>query len=94
MWWIGFHAIMFWFLFWDFYKASYLGKRSASQTKKRPLAFLACSPTESFLNQENDERELDIEIRRRVVEKNGKSNGYSKELQQSRNGVELNGKDL
>ncbi|CAN8027890.1 unnamed protein product [Ixodes persulcatus] len=27
MWWIGFHAIMFWFLFWDFYKNTYFAKR-------------------------------------------------------------------
>jgi hypothetical protein len=23
MWWIGVHAILFWFLFWDFYKNAY-----------------------------------------------------------------------
>lgn len=29
MWWIGFHAVMFWFLFADFYKNAYLAKKQA-----------------------------------------------------------------
>lgn len=33
MWWIGFHAVMFWFLFWDFYKNTYWKKRSAAKAK-------------------------------------------------------------
>lgn len=24
MWWIGFHAVMFWFLFWEFFRDSYI----------------------------------------------------------------------
>lgn len=101
MWWIGFHAVLFWFLFWDFYKTSYLNSRrnnALQQSKQRPAAFLACSPTESFLNGENDDRALldQSAIKRRVLVKNGgKANGYSKELQNSRNvGDVINGKDL
>lgn len=32
MWWIGFHAVLFWFLFADFYKNTY-GKRAAFKSK-------------------------------------------------------------
>lgn len=32
MWWIGFHAIMFWFLFMDFYKSAYHKKRTMSKS--------------------------------------------------------------
>lgn len=28
MWWIGFHAVLFWFLFWDFYKNAYRRPRT------------------------------------------------------------------
>ena len=31
MWWIGFHAVLFWFLFWDFYKSAYRGAPSSGQ---------------------------------------------------------------
>jgi hypothetical protein len=91
MWWIGFHAVLFWFLFWDFYKTSYLTKRQATQSNKRPTAFLACSPTEIFLNGENDERTLrDSVTKRHNGQANGKTNGYSKGIENLRNG-ELNG---
>lgn len=43
MWWIGFHAVMFWFLFYDFFKNAYLvtkAKRSAA--KKNGVANGVC----------------------------------------------------
>lgn len=35
MWWIGFHAVLFWFLFWDFFVISYTNRR---YTKKSSFA--------------------------------------------------------
>ena len=36
MWWIGFHAVLFWFLFYDFYQTSY-SKTSKTGLKKKVL---------------------------------------------------------
>lgn len=59
--WIGSHAILFWFLFWDFFKKTYLtsskgaregqGKKANGLVKNghAPTQF-ACSPTETLLN--------------------------------------------
>jgi len=33
MWWIGFHSIMFWFLFWEFYKNTYRAKQAHVKRK-------------------------------------------------------------
>lgn len=65
MWWIGFHAILFWFLFMDFYKSAY----SKNEAGKCRPSFLACSPTEMFVNDFN----------KRVVNKNESldKNGYT-----------------
>lgn len=37
MWFIGFHAILFWFLFWDFYKEEYHRKKDAAIRAKASL---------------------------------------------------------
>lgn len=42
MWWIGFHAVLFWFLFWDFYKNAYRPPRGSQRTGLRGLASM-CS---------------------------------------------------
>ena len=62
MWWIGFHAVLFWFLFWDFYKNTDLVRRAAAKkhtngvnSTNNTSTFLACSPTESFINGMNNE---------------------------------------
>ncbi|XP_023224637.1 very long chain fatty acid elongase AAEL008004-like [Centruroides vittatus] len=38
MWWIGFHAVMFWFLFMDFYKSAYHKKRTTSKRLSESIA--------------------------------------------------------
>lgn len=32
MWWIGFHAVLFWFLFWDFFVVSYTSRRHSKKS--------------------------------------------------------------
>ncbi|KAI1280910.1 putative protein for very long chain fatty acid elongation [Halotydeus destructor] len=94
MWWIGFHAVLFWFLFWDFYKNTYLVRKNAAKgadkgdCKGKPSAFFACSQTESFLNGMNSE--LNGLSRRK-----GEKDSYSKSVKKGyTNGKETNGKDL
>jgi hypothetical protein len=66
--WIGSHAILFWFLFWDFFKKTYLSSKSRSSASRQtvngkrngsasygPLS--ACCPTEQLLNLMNGEDE-------------------------------------
>ena len=36
MWWIGFHAVLFWFLFWDFFVHTYRGRRRVSPCLLEP----------------------------------------------------------
>ncbi|KAI1280912.1 putative protein for very long chain fatty acid elongation [Halotydeus destructor] len=82
MWWIGFHAILFWFLFWDFYKTTY-AKRSANASSGKPQSsFLACTPTEAFINGMNDET---------AMPKNGVKNGKQANLNGHKNGYTANG---
>ena len=57
MWWIGFHAILFWFLFMDFYKNTYSHKK---QEVKSLNHFMACSQTEKLLNGFNKDYENDL----------------------------------
>lgn len=46
MWWIGAHAVLFWFLFWDFYKQAYIKRTN----------FFACTPAQtSLLNGMNQD---------------------------------------
>lgn len=52
MWWIGVHAIMFWFLFADFYKNAYLKKRLARKSLTKT------SPTVSMRKRENTKYHL------------------------------------
>lgn len=70
MWWIGFHAVLFWFLFWDFFVNTYnnhknrgLGKAASSSAgvpQPGPATFFSCSQgTESFINSMNDEEEAE-----------------------------------
>ncbi|RWS13411.1 elongation of very long chain fatty acids protein-like protein, partial [Dinothrombium tinctorium] len=69
MWWIGFHAILFWFLFWDFYKNTYLSRKLEEKKKKNGVShanFFACSQTESFINGMNGNY-----VSKRKVTKNG-----------------------
>ena len=47
MWWIGFHAVLFWFLFWDFFVYTYSAKRKNN--------FFSCSQgTEQVIQSMND----------------------------------------
>jgi hypothetical protein len=120
MWWIGFHAVLFWFLFWDFYKNTYLAKRSALREGKKAsngTAFFACSQTESFINgiHKDEQHAISNGSNGHAIHANGngsmkqrslrngettlvprseKKKEYSKELQNSRNGDSIKGKDL
>lgn len=49
MWWIGFHAVLFWFLFMDFYKNTYLTKKQKVKSSSS-TPFFACSQTEKLIN--------------------------------------------
>jgi len=100
MWWIGFHAVLFWFLFWDFYKNTYLVRRNAAKNAlnslqkpeptKQSNSFFACSQTESFINGMNDDSAEELKRR-----KSDKDTSYSKTVKKGySNGTEKNGKDL
>jgi hypothetical protein len=41
MWWIGFHAVLFWFLFYDFFYTSYTKRTAAAAAKKAALKLAA-----------------------------------------------------
>lgn len=91
MWWIGFHAVLFWFLFWDFYVNTYLARSSAGRKKRKDGGsdnssnFFACTQTEAFINGIN--RELD------ELHESSKANGYtSSVMKESKDRKE--GKDL
>lgn len=46
MWWIGFHAVLFWFLFYDFYKNAYKMKQCSNKSNKTDNA-QSCRPENS-----------------------------------------------
>ncbi|XP_013794017.2 elongation of very long chain fatty acids protein AAEL008004-like [Limulus polyphemus] len=50
MWWIGFHAILFWFLFWDFYKNTYKKPRSYLKKNKNILSHKSLSTNNNRIN--------------------------------------------
>lgn len=53
MWWIGFHAVLFWFLFWDFFVYTYGGgkRRKSSSSFIKPS--LPCTLDNSTLHQQS-----------------------------------------
>ena len=98
--WIGSHAILFWFLFWDFFKKTYLEKRAAKaaangslngvvkngSVKSNGSAQFACSPTETLLHLMNKEFSEDGH----TVKSNGSFNGSTK-TSPAKNGLTSNG---
>jgi len=50
MWWIGFHAVLFWFLFWDFFVYTY----SAANRRKKQAFFSCCPGTDSMITSMNE----------------------------------------
>lgn len=90
MWWIGFHAVLFWFLFADFYINTYLA-RSGKKRKDGSIAggdnpFFACTQTEAFINGIN--RELD------ELHESSKANGYTSSVMKESKDKKKEGKDL
>lgn len=85
MWWIGFHAVLFWFLFADFYVNTYLARSGKKRKDGGDKTFFACTQTEAFINGIN--RELD------ELHESSKANGYtSSVMKESKDRKE--GKDL
>lgn len=89
MWWIGFHAVLFWFLFADFYKNTY-GKSHA-----RSKAAMNGSYTmngDAKLNGANGYCNGNGVHKTNGVVKNGSTNGYTKSQENGhKNGVITNG---
>ncbi|RWS29147.1 elongation of very long chain fatty acids protein-like protein [Leptotrombidium deliense] len=91
MWWIGFHAVLFWFLFWDFYKNAYLKsslKRSSNST------FFACAQTESLLNGMNGEAASIVrqrKVKNGICSEDRNDNMYSSTVKNSYSDVHNNG---
>lgn len=50
VWWIGFHAVLFWFLFYDFFYKSY-AKRTAAAAAKKAAALKAANEKEHPSNE-------------------------------------------
>ena len=60
MWWIGFHAVLFWFLFWDFYVNTYLPRAKGPWKQQVKLSkFLCNGETAAFLKNEAHDRAED-----------------------------------
>lgn len=90
MWWIGFHAVLFWFLFADFYKHTYgktLAKsRAAMNGKSHALN------GEAKLNGTNGYCNGNGVHKTNGVVKNGSANGHTKSQENGhKNGVTTNG---
>jgi len=87
MWWIGFHAVLFWFLFWDFYKTTYFGRRTKNASNGHTngkASFLACTPTETLINGMNkasgDCKSTSLnKVNNHCKEANGSANGCTKQ---------------
>ncbi|XP_076307424.1 very long chain fatty acid elongase AAEL008004-like isoform X2 [Tachypleus tridentatus] len=50
IWWIGFHAVLFWFLFWDFYKNAYKKPRSHFKKNENILSHKNLSTNNNRIN--------------------------------------------
>ncbi len=83
MWWIGFHAVLFWFLFWDFYKNAYRNTPSSKTT--RPNLGSMCSLDYEQLSNGHQKNG--------TILSNGNKNNYSNGIhKEHKNGIKF--KDL
>lgn len=95
MWWIGFHAVLFWFLFWDFYKNTYLVRRrqtklqNGEKQNKKQQAFFGCSQTETFINDMNTESSVYRRKNSGTSYSNTVKNGYTNGFQGAEKGKDL-----
>ncbi|XP_076347005.1 very long chain fatty acid elongase AAEL008004-like isoform X2 [Tachypleus tridentatus] len=82
MWWIGFHAVLFWFLFWDFYKNAY-GK---SKKKDGPVLHGTKHVTNGGINGS---------VKANGIHQNGgiQTNGLHKRHENNSNGVNIEEKN-
>ena len=85
MWWIGFHAVLFWFLFWDFFVYTYSAKKKQ---------FFSCSQgTDSMIRSMDHEDERNNTAAQLLANKQGKhEEAYTTCVQ--RNLQREHGKDL
>ncbi|OQR79433.1 elongation of very long chain fatty acids protein-like [Tropilaelaps mercedesae] len=76
MWWIGFHAVMFWFLFADFYKNAYL--KSSTNWKSMASAKSTVQSIESKNNKINENGKFVVSVNGSISknEENKFLNGY------------------
>lgn len=90
MWWIGFHAIMFWFLFWDFYKNTYFAKRLKSAATGRGLGKSAANGRANGAAPVDANGKANGKLNGEATAKNG-TNGFVKH---TANGRQKNGSFL
>ncbi|XP_076341740.1 very long chain fatty acid elongase AAEL008004-like [Tachypleus tridentatus] len=85
MWWIGFHAVLFWFLFWDFYKNAYGKPKKMETTLSNGNKHMANGKANGIVNGL---------IKENCIHQNGsiQKNGLHKRHEYSSNGVSINGK--
>lgn len=60
VWWIGMHAVMFFFLFNEFYKAAYKGRRAVSFEKKKYNYYYMVNVVASFNFSVNSRKKVFI----------------------------------
>ena len=91
MWWIGFHAVLFWFLFYDFFYNSY-SQRIARQAKKLAAAngTNGVSSNGKNVNKAHSNGAIKTDENGQATVLNGHSaqaNGSSQLLYRKKNGV-------
>lgn len=88
MWWIGFHAVLFWFLFYDFFYNSY-SQRVARQAKKLAAAngTNGVSSNGKSVDKVHSNGTVKLEENGQAKIANGHSNGSSQLLYRKKNGV-------
>jgi len=89
MWWIGFHAVLFWFLFADFYRNAYSARRAKREAESRARsAFFCCSSTGAFVEGMNSD---EVIRRKNAVTFAETDTSYSATVKKGYKGHEVNG---